>query len=47
MAIFNEEVVPSRPFGRWDFATIVKIERGGEKAASREAVKRGSAAQWR
>jgi len=42
IAMFNEERVPSRPFGRWDLAAIVKIQRGGEKAVSREAVKRGS-----
>ena len=41
MATFNEEMVLSCPFGRWDLAVIVKIQRDGKNAALGEAVKRG------
>jgi len=32
MAISNEEMVPSRPFGRWGLASIVETQRGGENS---------------
>ena len=41
MAIFNEEIVPSGPFGRWGLASIVETQRGGENTVVRGAVRKG------
>jgi len=30
MAMFNEEMVPSCPFGCWGLAAIIEMQRGGE-----------------
>jgi len=39
MAMFNEEMVPSRPFDRWGLASIVETRCGGKNMVLREAVR--------
>ena len=41
MAIPNEEMAPSRPFCRWDLASIVKTQRG-EKTSLRAGCEKGT-----
>ena len=40
MAMFNEEMAPSRPFGRWGLASMVETQRGDENMVPHEAVRR-------
>jgi hypothetical protein len=35
MAAFNVEIVPSRPLGRWDSASMVETRGGGEGTVQR------------
>jgi len=44
MAIFNEERVPSRPFGGWGLAAIVGTRGSGEDTALREDVRKSMSA---
>ena len=41
MATFNEERAPSRPFGRWEFVSIVGNRGSCEKVARREGCEEG------
>ena len=42
MAIFNEEMALSRPFGRWGLVSIVETQGGSENMVLREAARKNT-----
>ena len=42
MAIFNAEIAPSRPLGRWDLGSMVETGGNCERTVRREGCEEGS-----